>query len=318
MKPDSKKIEEIAGDTGFIPETVEKVLRLTSLLSEIESHPFLSEKLVLKGGTAIHLFWLDGKRLSVDLDFNYIGAVGKKEMLEEKPKLEEALQRLCTAQGYTTQRIPTEHAGGKWRLRYTGYLNQPQILEVDVNYLFRVPIWGVEKRNLHCLGFSDIKSSFSILHPLELWGGKIAAAVLRAEPRDLFDLLFIPKSVLKSKNLRRTAILLGSGSRDDWRETKTNRIVDLKQDQIHQRLYPVVRAKENVNWSGLPQKIHTILKPFFRLRKNEKQFLEFLEEKGEYKPKMLFPEAEIAERLQHHPLFLWKAQNRKEFLLKKK
>ncbi|MCG2795115.1 MAG: nucleotidyl transferase AbiEii/AbiGii toxin family protein [Actinomycetia bacterium] len=35
-------------------------------------------KLVLKGGTALNLFYLDMPRLSVDIDLNYIGAAGRE------------------------------------------------------------------------------------------------------------------------------------------------------------------------------------------------------------------------------------------------
>ena len=59
------------------------------------SHPVLKGRLVLKGGTALNLFLFDLPRLSVDIDLNYIGAVDRATMLQEKPKLEQAVQAVC-------------------------------------------------------------------------------------------------------------------------------------------------------------------------------------------------------------------------------
>ena len=71
---------------------VEKVLHLLNLLNALNSHPFLKGKWVLKGGTALNLFVFDLPRLSVDIDLNYIGALGRKEMMTDRPKTEQATQ----------------------------------------------------------------------------------------------------------------------------------------------------------------------------------------------------------------------------------
>ena len=55
--------------------TLEKVLRLLELLDEIAQDPVLSQRLALKGGTALNVFYLDLDRLSVDIDLNYVGAL---------------------------------------------------------------------------------------------------------------------------------------------------------------------------------------------------------------------------------------------------
>lgn len=38
-------------------------------------------------------------------------------------------------------RQPVQHAGGKWRLRYDSSLGETGHIEVDLNYVFRVPLW---------------------------------------------------------------------------------------------------------------------------------------------------------------------------------
>ena len=71
MKYSSSEIHEIAKTTGFI--VIEKVLHLLNLLTTLNSHPGLKEKLALKGGTALNLFIFTMPRLSVDIDLNYMG-----------------------------------------------------------------------------------------------------------------------------------------------------------------------------------------------------------------------------------------------------
>ena len=66
---------------GFRPEILEKVLHLIGLLNAFNSHPFLKDRLALKGGTALNLFLFDLPRLSVDIGFNYVGSPDRKTML---------------------------------------------------------------------------------------------------------------------------------------------------------------------------------------------------------------------------------------------
>lgn len=116
-----------------------KVGLLLQLLDAVRSHPFLKDKLVLKGGTALNLFIFDVPRLSIDIDLNYVGAVEREVMLAERPKVEEALQAVFSREGFTVRRMPAEHAGGKWQLRYPSAGGQGGNLEVDVNFMFRIP-----------------------------------------------------------------------------------------------------------------------------------------------------------------------------------
>ena len=74
-----------AASTGFRPEVLEKVFQLLNLLESLRSHPFLKGRLVLKGGTALNLFYFNVPRLSVDIDLNYVGAVDRETMLLERP-----------------------------------------------------------------------------------------------------------------------------------------------------------------------------------------------------------------------------------------
>lgn len=130
-----------AAATGFRAEVLEKVIQLIELLETLRSHPFLKTRLVLKGGTALNLFVFDVPRLSVDVDLNYVGAMDSETTLAERPKVEQAVQAVCGRLGIQVNRVPSEHAGGKWRLSYRGVSGRSSMLELDVNYLLRAPLW---------------------------------------------------------------------------------------------------------------------------------------------------------------------------------
>ena len=124
------ELVRVANETGFHVEPLGKVEQLLALLDGLRSHPFLKGRVVLKGGTALNLFVFDVPRLSVDIDLNYIGAADRETMLAERPKVEQAIEAVCGRQGVQIKRVPSDHAGGKWRLSYTATTGRPGSLEV--------------------------------------------------------------------------------------------------------------------------------------------------------------------------------------------
>ena len=73
-----KNVVKIAKETNFIKDNVEKVMRLADILEFVFTSKW-KDKLALKGGTAINLFYRELPRLSADIDLDYIGDT-KKEM----------------------------------------------------------------------------------------------------------------------------------------------------------------------------------------------------------------------------------------------
>ena len=110
MRISAERLIAEAQATGFRPDVLEKVAQLLGLLNAIRSHPFLRDRLALKGGTALNLFVFDIPRLSVDIDLNYVGAESRSAMLEDRPRLEEALQAVFGREDFTVRRMPSEHA----------------------------------------------------------------------------------------------------------------------------------------------------------------------------------------------------------------
>ena len=146
---DEKTIYSIQEKTGFNAENIEKVLRLFDLLNNIFADPELSKYYALKGGTALNMFYFSIPRLSVDIDLNYQGE-NRDEMLENKSRHEKIFQKIFQEKGYEIRRMPTEHAGGKWRLAFQNMIGQNQNLEVDLAYMLRIVngrlIWPENRR----------------------------------------------------------------------------------------------------------------------------------------------------------------------------
>ena len=176
----------MASATGFPAETLEQVFRLMSLLDGLNAHPFLKPRIALKGGTALNLFVFDVPRLSVDIDLNYIGAAARETMLDERPKVEQAVRAVCSRDGLPIKRMPSEHAGGKWRLAYTRSTGDSGNLELDVNFMLRVPLW--EPVFTECRPVGSFRAAPArVLEPHELAAGKLAALLARSASRDIFD-----------------------------------------------------------------------------------------------------------------------------------
>ena len=111
--PSAQTLQRLADETGHRAGTLEKALRLLDLLQEIARDRVLSDRLVLKGGTALNLFHIGLDRLSVDIALNYVGALDRAAMVVERPDIDAALDRLLASQGFGIRRRPDEHAGGK-------------------------------------------------------------------------------------------------------------------------------------------------------------------------------------------------------------
>ena len=114
-------------------------------------------------------------RLSVDIDLNYVGSADRETMLAERPQIEQAMHAVFERQELTIRRMPTEHAGGKWSLRYHSATGQMGNLEVDLNCMYRFPLWPVISMDSHFVG-SWQATDVPVIDIHELAAGKLAAS----------------------------------------------------------------------------------------------------------------------------------------------
>lgn len=141
-------LQRCAARTGFRVEPLEKVVRLGVMAADVARHPLLGSVLALKGGTAFNLCFGPPQRLSVDLDYNYIGHLDRASMLEARPAVEQAVADLARRQGYWVQQSADAFAGRKYYLLYRSVVGPEERIEVDLNFLFRMPLAGTELRDV--------------------------------------------------------------------------------------------------------------------------------------------------------------------------
>ncbi|KGM38556.1 hypothetical protein JY97_15530 [Alkalispirochaeta odontotermitis] len=310
------EILPVAESTGFNPAIVEKALHLLNLLNNLNSHSFLKRKLALKGGSAINLFMFNIPRLSVDIDLNYISAVDRGMMLQDRPKVEKAVESVFAREGFTVKRKPIEHAGGKWRLSYQSYIGLTGNLEVDLNFMFRQPLWEVSPADSQFLG--DVRArNIPVLDLHELTAGKLAALFARHQARDLFDShQLLSNTSFDPKRLRTAFVVYGALNRKDWR-TISLKDIDFNEEEIKQMLIPLLHANivgdeqydVQVFAQSLVDNCRNELSVVFPLKVEEMEFLDRILTKGQIKPSLITADVELQTRIMRHPMLLWKALN---------
>lgn len=315
MSLSAEGLRREAAETGFRPEILEKVDRLLDLLAAVQRHPYLKPRVVLKGGTALNLFVFDVPRLSIDIDLNYIGAQDRATMLAERQPLEQALQAVASRLGLTLQRAPEAHAGGKWRLRYASVLGQGGTLELDVNYMFRTPLWPVAPRDSRPVGTRQI-TGISVLDIHELAGGKLAALLARGASRDLFDAYhLLARPELDGNKLRTAFVVYGAMNRRDWRTVSVDD-VQIDPRELRNQLLPVLPIG-HVQQQGTPaqwakklvEECRDALSAVLPISDPEREFLDRLLDHGEIRPELLDLDPLLSDLIMRHPALLWKAHN---------
>lgn len=309
-----------AAALSFRPELLEKVARLLSLLEALRRHPRLKGRLALKGGTALNLFCFDVPRLSVDIDLNYIGSLDREDMLAERPELERAIDVVGRTEGMSILRVPDEHAGGKWQLRYQSALGQAGNIEIDLNYMFRIPLWPVRPTDSRPLG-RFTASRIPLLDIHEIAAAKLAALLSRRASRDLFDAhALLSREGLDDRRLRTAFVAYGAMNRVDWRTVSPD-AVGFEVDELREQLLPVLRStafrgdRELKAWAaGLVDGCRRGLARLLPFTAAEREFLDGVLDRGEVKAALLTDDEELAQRIALQPSLAWKVQNvRKHF-----
>lgn len=313
-----KDLQAEAAATGFPPETLDKVIRLIGLLDAFRNHPFLGDRVALKGGTALNLFVFDLPRLSVDIDLNYIGSADRNVMLAEREKIERAITAVCGHKGFTLLRVPQKHAGGKWRLGYTNAFGRSANLEIDVVFTLRVPLWPVEVQDSRPVGSFQARNML-ILDIHELAAGKLSALFSRQVSRDLFDShALLSRNDLEREKVRLGFVVYGACSRKDWRTISPDDI-SCDQRELRRQLIPVLH-RDSVPASGevnewmerLVTECRDRLSLVLPFEQDERDFLEGVLERGEIIPELLTGDEDLAARIRQHPQLLWKVKHVRE------
>lgn len=176
----------------------EQVSLLVQTIPVIAQHKCFA----LKGGTALNLFIQDMPRLSVDIDLVYLPINSREEALYETRS---ALERICT--DIRAGAVPNAEAevmsNRPDALRALVRRDQIQI-KVELSPVLRGTVLPAESREVmpqtsNRFGHAEIL----VASHVDLYGGKICAALDRQHPRDLFDV----KLLLESDGLNRDVLI---------------------------------------------------------------------------------------------------------------
>ena len=301
---DRETMERYSRETGFHVDILEKVYRLMNLLREINIIPRVREKLVLKGGTAINFIYFDIPRLSVDIDIDYIGSIDKKKMIEDRKNVEDILIKLFRKLGYQVD-TNKPYALLQYTLGYRNTAGNMDRIKLEMNFFNRVPVFkSVEKeiRNPFYMENMIVKT----LELEELFGRKMRALVTRGTPRDLYDVYHLLESGIKIdiQKLRKCFIFYLC-CHSDPRNMNLNFVEDITQRDIKTGLLPLLRKGEKINVEEMKNKVLPLLEEFLEFEEKEKEFIDELYDKKNYRPELLFEDFNYNRDIVDHPGIKW-------------
>jgi len=312
MSLSAESLQKLAATTGYRAEILEKVDRLIDLLNALFQDPYLKARLALKGGTALNLFYFELPRLSVDIDLNYIGTINRDIMQTERPEIEQRIQAIAARQNLNLRRAPGSHAGCKWSFRHASALGGNATLEVDLNYMYRQPLWPVQRLDSRQIGPLQARN-IPVLDIHELAGGKLAALFSRTAARDLFDAHHLLTGIpTNPQRLRLAFVLYGAMSQRDWRAVTPDDI-QIDFTEARRQLFPLLiqqgttrQEQQQAHLERTSRETRQALGKLLPLNEREQAFLDQLREHGKLRPSLLGIEDSLAAQLEQHPALLWR------------
>lgn len=233
-------------------------------------------------------------------------------MLEDRPRVEGALLDLARRLGYRVQQSADAFAGRKVYLRYRSVLGQEERVEVDLNFLFRVPLAGTETRSLWQPGGLD-RAQVRVVSLVELLVGKLLALFDRGAARDIWDVAQLSGSgveMLKSPFLRARFIALSAVLEHPLPTYGRDRLLALLTDRAAaEQLAPLLARGATFRSGNVVERAWERVAPLLALDAHEQEYIAAIH-RGELRLDLLFPnDPAEAQRIAGHPAILWKLAN---------
>jgi hypothetical protein len=156
------------------------------LLLEAAPAVFAQPNFAMKGGTAINLFAGNMARLSVDIDVVYVEfRQNRREALDAISASLQNIGETLRSRGLEVSAVPIATGDDMKLIVRRG----AALVKIEVNHVFRGTVLPVVAGRLE----AEARHLFArelavpILHPAELYGSKLVAALDRQHPRDFFD-----------------------------------------------------------------------------------------------------------------------------------
>ena len=194
----SEQIEQIASKTGFAKTHIERDYYLSLILQDISG---LSDNLALKGGTALSKVYFNYHRLSEDLDFNL--ECKRPTVTEQKQhksyrkevtaNIENTIDDFLSKYGLVKTEVymRNHHKFYRFSCEYESVITQqPERIKIEINAKAKALLLPTEKHALkHCFENLGLENSLiKVCSEKEIMAEKVAAAINRSKPRDIFDI----------------------------------------------------------------------------------------------------------------------------------
>lgn len=312
------EIVSLAKENGFRSETLEKVLRLIDVLDFINNTDELSPYLVLKGGTAINFTIFNLPRLSVDIDLDFSFNCTRDEMLVKRKEIIAIIRRYMEINSYNlSDETKVKYALDSFVFNYNNNFGNKDNLKIEINYMNRTHVYETIKKNVSI----PFLKSFKILTltKYELYGSKIKALIERCTIRDVYDVYHMLKENFFSEvefDLVKKCVIfymvIGKTTERSFGEVLTDfeiKINAYMSNNIPQYLSSTLKKDDKFSMIDAVNSIKKFVLKLMQLKDVELQFIhEF--EKGSYLPELLFDEVDIINRINKHPMALWKISNK--------
>ena len=308
------EVAALATKYGFHRDTFEKVLRLKTVLEYFQEEKILKEHLVLKGGTAINLTVFPLPRLSVDIDMDYVPNDSKENMLATRQKITSAVKEYMESEGYhLAPDSRFSHSLDAFYFQYQNVAGNRDVMKIELNYSLRAHVLEPTYRNILTDAFGD-KTLLHTVHPIEIYAAKANALISRAAARDLYDFSNLVlsgrfKEKAERDLFRKTIIFYATISSERVnRNFDTGAIDGLSFAKIRRELFPVLTNQKTRSHFDIDQYktcAKEYLKELMLVTSQEEEYMDCFV-RGEYKPELLFSDADILRRIESHPMALWK------------
>ncbi len=311
----SKELNALAAQTGFIINSLEKVLRLINVLLTLKSNSVTKDAFVLKGGTALNFFVFDFPRLSVDIDLNYIRFISRSDMIRDRKRIASEIRKMFISE-YRLEITKESHALTQFSFYYKTMSGSSDMLKLEVNYLRRLLLLPPRMRSFKRF---EQHADFLCLDDHELLAGKIIALLSRYTPRDLFDVYQMAVSFppLDGDLLRPVLLSYGITARASVIDLFQLKLDLISERDIRNILEPLLRSGLHPSREELVSTVKNFLAPYLFLTDEEKGSIQNFYNSGHLDMSSLFSQEEIKKKLKISPSLQWMIQNIKKNLLRR-
>ena len=308
------ELDRAALACGFTRDVFEKVLRLKEILVWMSAQDLINEHLPLKGGTAINLTIFNLPRLSVDIDMDFTPDLSREDMLAFRDRITDAIKAYMNAEGYFLSPASRfHHSLDAFFFTYTNAAGNPDMIKIELNYSLRSHILEPTARKLTTDVFGG-NATIVTVDPLEIFAAKANALLSRAAARDLYDFnRMIEDHLFEDRKdlFRKSIVFYASISRETIDPLFSTAAIDaLTFQKIRRDLFPVLTVEERNKKYDLETTkgaVKEYLAALLKLTASEKEYLTRFMAK-EYRPELLFDDSAILQRIENHPMALWKCR----------